>query len=164
MINALIKVLVFSSELETFRINYEKCELLLFDMAKKVKNPIKQVHIDHHIQESRDALGSARGFTTGNCQGGGGHGIEVWRSTPSLLMRRVEAKMMRRIFGCARRPAPAALHWLVKILPTDTVANAQALRLAAKILDKKQKEGEPALELLAFRDLIEEFMKFKTGW
>ena len=35
VLNELIRVLVWSSELENFKINYEKCELLCFEMAKK---------------------------------------------------------------------------------------------------------------------------------
>ena len=39
VMNALIKILVFSSELENFRINYEKYEFLVFDMTKKASTP-----------------------------------------------------------------------------------------------------------------------------
>lgn len=70
---------------------------------------------------------------------------------------------MRRIFGCARRPAAVAIWWLTNILPIDTMAQARSLKLAAKILDMQLEEGEPALELLAVRELIKEFQKFGTG-
>ena len=95
-------------------------------------------------------------------RGAVGHGMEVWLSAPSTLIRRAEAKMMRRIFGCSRRPAAAALYWLTKTLPIDTMAQARSLKLAAKILDLGLEEGEPALELLALKELIKEFQKFKT--
>ena len=92
------------------------------------------------------------------------HGMEVWLSAPSTLIRRAEAKMMRRIFGYARKLAAAAIWWLTKVLPMDTKAQARSLKLTAKILDMELEEGEPALELLALNELIKEFQKFRTGW
>ena len=87
-------------------------------------------------------------------RGAVGHGMEIWLSSPSLLLRQAEAKMMRRIFGCPRRATASALYWLTKSLPIDTMAQARSLKLAAKILDMELEEGEPALELLALKGLI----------